>query len=328
MKKRVCFEEGCIAFFDADEGTVYAAAAPKDRCLELYRCPLDGGLPVKLTDVNGDFFEKKFVSPVKYTPFVNSEGISIDGWVIYPKDYDETKRYPALYEIHGGPRCGLRLCVLCTRCRRFASKGYFVFFCNPRGSEGKGEEFADIRGKHGTIDYRRFDGVYGSYPGGHVPRSTRSVSPWLAARMPDSCATGLWATPTALRPSPRSAASATLWPTSASATSALRYDREAAGGDAVERTPKSSGSHSPLSLRALTPKRRSCSSTPCAITTARIDQGVEMFSGDEILWRAQPHVPVRGGKPQRSRAMASPATVSAGSGKLPPGSTDTANHFN
>ena len=35
----------------------------------------------------------------------------------------------------------------------WASKGWFVFFCNPRGSEGYGEEFADLREKYGTIDY-------------------------------------------------------------------------------------------------------------------------------------------------------------------------------
>jgi len=28
-----------------------------------------------------------------------------------------------------------------------------VVFCNPRGSDGKGNEFSDIRGKYGTIDY-------------------------------------------------------------------------------------------------------------------------------------------------------------------------------
>jgi dipeptidyl aminopeptidase/acylaminoacyl peptidase len=35
----------------------------------------------------------------------------------------------------------------------WASSGYVIFFCNPRGSDGKGNAFADIRGKYGTIDY-------------------------------------------------------------------------------------------------------------------------------------------------------------------------------
>jgi dipeptidyl aminopeptidase/acylaminoacyl peptidase len=35
----------------------------------------------------------------------------------------------------------------------WTSKGYAVFFCNPRGSDGKGNGFDDIRGKYGTVDY-------------------------------------------------------------------------------------------------------------------------------------------------------------------------------
>ena len=35
----------------------------------------------------------------------------------------------------------------------WANMGYFVLFANPRGSDGKGDEFADIRGQYGTIDY-------------------------------------------------------------------------------------------------------------------------------------------------------------------------------
>jgi dipeptidyl aminopeptidase/acylaminoacyl peptidase len=43
-----------------------------------------------------------------------------------------------------------------------------VFFCNPRGSDGRGDKFADIRGKYGSIDYEdimRFtDLVLDKYP--------------------------------------------------------------------------------------------------------------------------------------------------------------------
>ena len=36
----------------------------------------------------------------------------------------------------------------------WANDGYFVIICNPRGSEGKGDAFADVWGKMGTIDYQ------------------------------------------------------------------------------------------------------------------------------------------------------------------------------
>jgi acylaminoacyl-peptidase len=49
-----------------------------------------------------------------------------------------------------------------------ANQGYFVFFTNPRGSDGRGNEFADIRGKYGTIDYSDLmtfvDKVLETYP--------------------------------------------------------------------------------------------------------------------------------------------------------------------
>ena len=46
--------------------------------------------------------------------------------------------------------------------------GYFVFFCNPRGAEGRGNEFGDIRKRFGDIDFIDFmeftDAVLVAYP--------------------------------------------------------------------------------------------------------------------------------------------------------------------
>ena len=50
----------------------------------------------------------------------------------------------------------------------WAGKGYFVFFSNPEGGDGRGNEFADIRGKYGTVDYddlmKFVDEVLARYP--------------------------------------------------------------------------------------------------------------------------------------------------------------------
>ncbi len=85
-----------------------------------------------------------------------------------PVDYEEGKKYPAILDIHGGPKTVYGE-VFFHEMQYWANAGYFVFFCNPRGSDGRGNEFADIRGKYGTIDYDDLmaftDAVLAKYPG-------------------------------------------------------------------------------------------------------------------------------------------------------------------
>ena len=94
-------------------------------------------------------------------------GIEIEGWVLKPTDYEEGKNYPAILDIHGGPKT-VYGDVFYHEMQVWANMGYFVFFCNPRGGDGRGNEFADIRGKYGTIDYddlmKFTDEVLKAYP--------------------------------------------------------------------------------------------------------------------------------------------------------------------
>ena len=98
---------------------------------------------------------------------IQSQGVDIDGWVIKPIDFDETKSYPAILDIHGGPKTVYGE-VFYHEMQVWAGMGYFVFFCNPTGSDGRGNEFADIRGKYGTIDFQNImdftDAVLEKYP--------------------------------------------------------------------------------------------------------------------------------------------------------------------
>ena len=54
-----------------------------------------------------------------------------------------------ILDIHGGPKTVYGP-VFYHEMQHWAGKGYFVIFCNPTGSDGRGE-FMDIRGKYGTV---------------------------------------------------------------------------------------------------------------------------------------------------------------------------------
>ena len=73
-----------------------------------------------------------------------NEGLNIQGWLTYPRDYDPARRYPLLVEVHGGPGAMARP-VWPTPLFDFtilSHYGYFVLRPNPRGSFGQGEAFA------------------------------------------------------------------------------------------------------------------------------------------------------------------------------------------
>ncbi|MDU7926841.1 MAG: alpha/beta fold hydrolase, partial [Finegoldia magna] len=102
----------------------------------------------QLTHLNND--EYHISKKDKFT--FENDGNSFTGWVIYPKDYDENKKYPGVLSVHGGPKTVFGE-VLFHEMELLSAKGYFVFYTNPRGSDGYGNEFMDIRGKYGDVDY-------------------------------------------------------------------------------------------------------------------------------------------------------------------------------
>lgn len=66
----------------------------------------------------------------------------IEGWIIKPPDFDASKKYPLILEIHGGPfgNYGDRFDV---EKQLYAAMGYVVLYTNPRGSTSYGEEFSN-----------------------------------------------------------------------------------------------------------------------------------------------------------------------------------------
>lgn len=106
---------------------------------------------VSVTDFNSHVFEGVYrAKPIKCS--VDKKTHSVDGWVLLPEDYDSNKMYPLILDIHGGPKTVYGE-VYYHEMQVWANKGFVVAYCNPRGSDGKGNEFSDIRGKYGTIDY-------------------------------------------------------------------------------------------------------------------------------------------------------------------------------
>ena len=94
----------------------------------------------QLTHLN-DAFQPSWgtAESIEYT----NEGFHVQGWLLYPGNYDPAKRYPLIVSVHGGPSGAVtpRWPSAGYGAAPFSALGYFVFMPNPRGSFGEGEKF-------------------------------------------------------------------------------------------------------------------------------------------------------------------------------------------
>ncbi|HJB26143.1 MAG TPA: S9 family peptidase [Firmicutes bacterium] len=160
--------DGSVDCFDYFEGNFLYVGMRENGLQELYTCREGEGKEEKLTGFNEEYLNTHKVAPLHPLNFVDKDGVEIDGWVIEPVDYDPQKTYPGILDVHGGPKTVYGVPFF-HEMQLWASEGYFVFFCNPRGGDGKGNEFADIRGKrYGVLDYNDLmeftDKVLEKYP--------------------------------------------------------------------------------------------------------------------------------------------------------------------
>ena len=105
----------------------------------------------QLTALNEDVLGHKQLGEVKEIVYQSSiDGEEIQGWYILPPNYDSTKTYPLILEIHGGPNLAYGP-VFTAELQRMAAEGYVVFYDNHRGSTGYGERFALLlQGKYSS----------------------------------------------------------------------------------------------------------------------------------------------------------------------------------
>jgi dipeptidyl aminopeptidase/acylaminoacyl peptidase len=97
----------------------------------------------QITHVNEDLFKDIAQSQPEEIWYKSFDGRNIQGWILKPPDFDASKKYPLILEIHGGPHSAYGN----TYTHEFmwmAAKGYVVLFTNPRGSTSYGQDFGNI----------------------------------------------------------------------------------------------------------------------------------------------------------------------------------------
>ncbi len=84
---------------------------------------------------------------------VERDGETIDFWITFPPGFDETKSYPVVLEVHGGPH-GNYGYAFGKSAAALAGAGIIVVSSNPRGSGTYGRRFANlVRGDWGGGDW-------------------------------------------------------------------------------------------------------------------------------------------------------------------------------
>jgi len=100
--------------------------------------------PLKMiTGFNSKLASERYAGWPKRVTFNHPDGTVLEGWVILPNGFEKGKKYPLIMEIHGGPHTTYGN-VFFHEFQMLAGHGFGVFYTNPRGSMGYGEEFARV----------------------------------------------------------------------------------------------------------------------------------------------------------------------------------------
>ncbi|HYN31847.1 MAG TPA: S9 family peptidase [Ilumatobacteraceae bacterium] len=118
-----------VTSFDAAAGVVATVRSVVDHPAELY-VGND-----RRTHV-GDEFSAQLLGWERFTARTTDGTEEIDAWIMRPADFDDTRRYPVLLNVHGGPHTQYGEQFV-DEFQMQAAAGFVVVLGNPRGSSGR-----------------------------------------------------------------------------------------------------------------------------------------------------------------------------------------------
>jgi dipeptidyl aminopeptidase/acylaminoacyl peptidase len=151
VKELTAEKQAVVGFSAKPDGTkMLALISTPIRVGDLFSVATDGSKQqTQLTDVNKALFSQLNLTmpeDMQVTPTANPKDIGaskVESFVQLPPDFDKTRKYPLILNIHGGPHSAYGW-VFDHEMQWMAAKGYVVVYPNPRGSTTYGQQFANV----------------------------------------------------------------------------------------------------------------------------------------------------------------------------------------
>lgn len=109
---------------------------------EIYNLDIKSGAMKQLSNANDDIYKDIKLSKIEKRMVKTTDGKDMVTWVIYPPDFDPTKKYPTLLYCQGGPQGALsQFYSFRWNFQLMAANGYIIVAPNRRGMPGHGVEW-------------------------------------------------------------------------------------------------------------------------------------------------------------------------------------------
>lgn len=135
-------DHAVVSFRATPGGQVVCLISTPTRIGDLFAIEASGR-EKQLTDVNGQLWSQLAMSEPEEITYQSFDGKKIQGWIQKPANFDSSKKYPLILNIHGGPHAAYGW-IFEHEFQWMAAKGYVVLYVNPRGSTTYGQDFGNI----------------------------------------------------------------------------------------------------------------------------------------------------------------------------------------
>jgi dipeptidyl aminopeptidase/acylaminoacyl peptidase len=96
----------------------------------------------QVTRINDALFASLDIPQPEEIWYDSFDGKKINAWILKPRGFDASQKYPMILEIHGGPHIPYGY-AFTHEFLWMAAKGYVVLYTNPRGSSSYGQDFGN-----------------------------------------------------------------------------------------------------------------------------------------------------------------------------------------
>ena len=135
---------GAIASAKPGDGFVVFAKSTLTSPADVFRVSAEGGESKQLTKMNDGWLKDVGFSEPQSLTVPGAGGTPVQYWLLTPPGFDQSRKYPVVFLIHGGPQ-GAWEDAWSYRWNPslWAAQGWVVVAPNPRGSTGFGQKFVD-----------------------------------------------------------------------------------------------------------------------------------------------------------------------------------------